>query len=111
MGEWYWTSWVHIPSDHGKGIVAGEERASRDVGNGLFPSIDQIGVHLVGQWVGALSTEDSCTGIVSQTDIYSILNTVKPFEFVGANFHGLPVSCRFVVTYFLDSLLRIKKIS
>lgn len=70
MGVWYWTSWVHIPSDHGKGIVAGEERASRDVGNGLFPSIDQIGVHLVGQWVGALSTEDSCTGIVSQTDIY-----------------------------------------
>lgn len=83
MGVWYRTSWVHVPSDHGEGIVAGEEGASRDVGDSLFPCVDQIGVHLTGQWVGALSTEYSCTGTVSQTDIYSVPNTVKPFEFGG----------------------------
>ena len=33
-----------IPSDHGKEIVAREEWAAGDVGNGLFPCVNKIGV-------------------------------------------------------------------
>lgn len=69
-------SWVHVPSDHGEGVVTGEEGASRDVGDGLFPCVDQIRVHLIGQWVGALSIEESSTDTVSQTFNSKLCETI-----------------------------------
>ena len=58
-----------LPSDHGKGIVAKEKWGAGDVGDGLFPRVNQIGVDFLWQGVGALSTKTDLIEITPQITV------------------------------------------